>query len=113
MANAVDFVLFAVLMTINLAIGLYFSFCKGSQQPTSDDVFLGSRRLRMVPLAMSTLASLVSALGIIGLGAHFYAYGFHYVWSLITSLVVLPFVMYVVVPTLYKLRVTSVFQVSR
>ncbi|EEC18293.1 hypothetical protein IscW_ISCW022962 [Ixodes scapularis] len=50
-------------------------------------------------------------MGIVGLGAHFYAFGFHYDWSLLATVVVLPVVVYVIVPTLYQLKVTSVFEV--
>ncbi|EEC11031.1 sodium-dependent multivitamin transporter, putative [Ixodes scapularis] len=113
MGALVEYVIFGLLMIANLGLGLYFSFAKKSAITTSDEVFLGSRKLRMLPLAMSVLASMLSAVGIVGATAHFYAYGLRYHWSIGSKLLVMPFVMYVVVPVFYKLKLTSIFEIWR
>ncbi|CAN7983626.1 unnamed protein product, partial [Ixodes hexagonus] len=111
MGAVVEYVIFGLLMVSNLGLGLFFTFAKKSSVTTTDEVFLGSRKLRMLPLAMSVLASMLSAVGIVGATAHFYAYGLRYHWSIGAKLLVMPFVMYVVVPVFYKLKLTSVFEV--
>lgn len=114
MALNVEHATFGVLMTANLGLGLYFAFSRRARKaPTADEVFLGSRTMGTVPLAVSVLASMISAIGVIGFGAHYYAYGFHYAWSLVSAPLLVPIVTLIVIPVLYKLRVTSVFEYLR
>ncbi|CAN7997290.1 unnamed protein product, partial [Ixodes hexagonus] len=113
MGQGIDYAIFGCLMVANLGTGLYFSVFRAPRDGGSDEVFLGSRTLAPIPLAMSVIASLIYTLGIVGLGAHFYAYGFHYDWSLLGTVAALPLVVYVVVPTLHPLRVTSIFEYLR
>ncbi|KAH7977648.1 hypothetical protein HPB49_003121 [Dermacentor silvarum] len=111
MSVNVEHITFGVLMAANLGLGLYFAFSRRARKaPTADEVFLGSRTMGTLPLAMSVLASMISAIGVIGFGAHYYAHGFHYAWSLVSAPLLVPVVTLVVIPVLYKLRVTSVFE---
>ncbi|KAG0427297.1 hypothetical protein HPB47_025642 [Ixodes persulcatus] len=89
---------------------LYFSFRRSGASKTTDEVFLGSRTLHMLPLAVSMLASIMSGSGVIGFVAHFYAYGLHNMWTQATLVLILPVIVYVFIPVIYNLRVTSVFQ---
>ncbi|KAH6948051.1 hypothetical protein HPB50_022736 [Hyalomma asiaticum] len=89
----VEHVTFGVLMAANLGLGLYFAFSRRARKAsTADEVFLGSRTMGTLPLAMSVLASMISAIGVIGFGAHFYAHGFHYAWSLVSAPLLVPIV---------------------
>nr|XP_037274215.1 sodium/iodide cotransporter-like [Rhipicephalus microplus] len=67
----------------------------------------------MLPLALSVLASMVTATGLLGFTSHFYAYGMHLLWGSIPVLVLLPFIAYVVIPLVRRLGVTSVYQYIR
>ncbi|KAH9361581.1 hypothetical protein HPB48_001458 [Haemaphysalis longicornis] len=113
MSNVVEYAVFGGLMCANLGFGLYFSCLRRlRKEATTDEMFLGSRSLRIVPLAGSVLASMLSAIGIIGFSAHYYAYGFHYLWNFVSVPLIAVFVSKVVIPVLYELKVTSVFQAS-
>ncbi|CAN7990202.1 unnamed protein product [Ixodes pacificus] len=104
--------LFGVLMAANLCLGLYLSFVSMARSAsTPEEVFLGSRTLKVLPLAVSVLASMISAIGVIGFSAHYYAYGLHYNWGVLASPLLIPVVAGVIIPLLYRLGVTSVFQV--
>ncbi|XP_077540635.1 sodium-coupled monocarboxylate transporter 2-like isoform X3 [Haemaphysalis longicornis] len=114
MSNVVEYAVFGGLMCANLGFGLYFSCLRRlRKEATTDEMFLGSRSLRIVPLAGSVLASMLSAIGIIGFSAHYYAYGFHYLWNFVSVPLIAVFVSKVVIPVLYELKVTSVFQYLR
>ncbi|KAK8777064.1 hypothetical protein V5799_029595 [Amblyomma americanum] len=106
---------FCLLMAANLGLGLRFSFRRGTSAPdsTAGEVFLGSRTLRSLPLALSVVASMVSSTGLIGFTAHLYAFGFHILWTLVPLVAVLPLATELVVPVFYTLRITSVFQYLR
>ncbi|KAH7983263.1 hypothetical protein HPB52_010535 [Rhipicephalus sanguineus] len=108
-----EYAVFAILMVANFSLGLYFSFRRQSLKSTADEVFLGSRSLHSVPLAVSALASIMSSVGIVGVSAHVYAYGTHMFWNQVLAPINALIAAHVVVPVLYRLRVTSVFEVSR
>ncbi|KAH7978098.1 hypothetical protein HPB49_004474 [Dermacentor silvarum] len=108
-----EYGVFATLMVANFTLGLYFSFRRRSLKSTADEVFLGSRTLHSVPLAVSALASIMSSIGIIGISAHVYAYGTHMFWNQVLVPLNALIVAHVVVPVLYRLRVTSVFEYLR
>ncbi|KAL1485782.1 hypothetical protein MTO96_031750, partial [Rhipicephalus appendiculatus] len=106
-----DYVTFLLLTGTGLGVGCYFSFCKKSSRGgTTDEIFLGGKSLRMIPLAASFLATAASATGIIGVPAHMYAYGLHLGWMCLLNILLIPFAISVVVPVLYQLNMTSVFQ---
>ncbi|CAN7979591.1 unnamed protein product, partial [Ixodes pacificus] len=107
-----EYIIFGILVISNLGLGLYFAFTIRRGKASLDEIFLANRQIRTAPLALSVLASTMSASGIVGTTAHYYAYGFHFIWSVGAKLLALPIVMYVVVPILYRLKITSIFQVS-
>ncbi|CAN7990170.1 unnamed protein product, partial [Ixodes pacificus] len=74
------------------------------------EIFLGSRTLKTIPLAFSTFASIISSASIVAFTGHFYAYGFHFAWCGVAALIVLPVSNFVIIPVLYRLKVTSIFQ---
>lgn len=106
-----DYVIFGVLVAINFCVGMFFAF-KFAAQMSTRELFLGSRTIKFFPLAVSSMASMVSSLGIVGFSAHYYAYGFHTLWSVAQTAVALPVVPRIVVPVLYKAQVTSIFEAS-
>ncbi|XP_077489434.1 sodium-coupled monocarboxylate transporter 1-like [Amblyomma americanum] len=115
--RVLEYVVFGVLVAGNFALGLYFSFWKpasgGGSGRTANDVFLGSRTLRILPLAASTVASLFSSPALVAMPAHFYAYGWHMFWGAIAPLLFFPLATHIFVPVLYKLGITSIFEYLR
>ncbi|XP_077538956.1 sodium-coupled monocarboxylate transporter 2-like isoform X2 [Haemaphysalis longicornis] len=114
MVAVLEYVLFGVVVIVNLSLGLYFSFRRAPVRTgtvsTKAEVFLGGRALKVLPLAASSAASLLSSTGLVAFPAHFYAYGMHLAWSSLTPLLYLPLATHVVVPVIYKLGVTSIFE---
>lgn len=114
MRSEVEYAVFGALMCANLGFGLYFSCARRvRKQATTEEMFLGSRSLRTLPLAGSVLASMLSAIGVIGFSAHYYAYGFHYLWNFMSAPLIAVIVSKMVIPVLYQLKVTSVFEYLR
>ncbi|KAH9361580.1 hypothetical protein HPB48_001457 [Haemaphysalis longicornis] len=107
-----EYTVFAVLMAGNFGLGLYFSCHRRGTKSTADEVFLGSRSLHAIPLAVSALASIMSSIGIVGISAHVYAYGTHMFWNQVLAPFNALIIAHIVVPVLYRLRVTSIFEVS-
>ncbi|XP_075740447.1 sodium-coupled monocarboxylate transporter 2 isoform X1 [Rhipicephalus microplus] len=114
MVHPIEYMIFTIIVGGNILLGLYFSFRKrAGLQDDTDEVFLGNRTLAMFPLAVSVLASMMSALGIVGFTAHYYAYGIHMMWGMLPMLVTMPFITIIIVPVFYRLKITSVFEYHR
>ncbi|XP_049270076.1 sodium-coupled monocarboxylate transporter 2-like [Rhipicephalus sanguineus] len=122
MNQDVEYAVFGVFVAASLFTGLYFALGKCRRKPSdrtvlrgsmADEEFLGGRSMGMLPLALSVLASMVTATGLLGFTSHFYAYGMHLLWGSIPVLVLLPFIAYVVIPLVRRLGVTSVYQYIR
>ncbi|KAL1471118.1 hypothetical protein MTO96_040096 [Rhipicephalus appendiculatus] len=115
-----DTVVFCILTAVGYIIGLYFSFSRGRRRegPPGDgsaaeqEAFLGGRSLPMYSLAVSVVASVATAVSVVGFVGHYYAYGFHLLWSSAAIPIAAAVAAMAMVPLLYRLRVASVFQVN-
>ncbi|XP_054922395.1 sodium-coupled monocarboxylate transporter 2-like [Dermacentor andersoni] len=114
MTGVLEYAVFGVLMALNFGLGLYFSLRRKARITDSTaEVFLGSRTLRSFPLAASLVASLISSVSLVGFTGHFYAYGFHLMWSALNTVAMAPVVAFLFLPVFYGLRVTSTFEYVR
>ncbi|KAH7939352.1 hypothetical protein HPB52_011382 [Rhipicephalus sanguineus] len=107
-----EYAVFGTLMALNFGLGLYFSLRRKARlAKTTAEVFLGSRALRALPLAASAVATILSSAGLVGFAGHFYAYGFHLIWHSLAAVATAPVAVYIFLPVMYGLRITSVFEV--
>ncbi|XP_042148754.1 putative sodium-dependent multivitamin transporter [Ixodes scapularis] len=113
MAHPVEYVVFAILMATNLGLGLYFAIRTKNSIVTLDEVFLGSRTLKTLPLAMSAFASMMSSGMIIVMPAYYYKHGFHMGYMFLVLVILIPVTTRIIIPVLYRLKVTSVFEYVR
>uniref|UniRef100_A0A668A1F4 Solute carrier family 5 member 8 n=1 Tax=Myripristis murdjan TaxID=586833 RepID=A0A668A1F4_9TELE len=106
---AVDYVVFALMLLVSAAIGVYYAWADRSQSSTGD-FLIGGRRLTAVPVSLSLTASFMSAITVLASPAEVYRYGaifglmgFSYTMTvLVTSEVFLP--------VFYKLAITSTYE---
>ena len=106
-----DFAVFALMLFISVVIGIYYAFTGGKQKTTAE-FLLGNRRMMAVPIALSLLASFMSAITILGVPAEMYNFGTQY-WMIILSYVLLfPIVALVFVPVFRAVEITSSYEVS-
>ncbi|KAM7304162.1 sodium-coupled monocarboxylate transporter 2 [Ixodes scapularis] len=112
MSHVTEYAIFGILILGTLGPGVFFSLRRTG--PLSvDEVFLGSRNLASIPLALSAFASLLSSASLIAFIAHYYAYGVHMAWSFITVTLCLPITVHIIIPVLYRLKITSLFEYLR
>ncbi|KAH8030737.1 hypothetical protein HPB51_011537 [Rhipicephalus microplus] len=103
------------------AIGMYIEHYLTRKAAPSDggapsavlEAFLGGRTLPAAALAVSVLASVATAVGVVSFVGHYYAFGFHLDWALVGIPLAAVIVSFVFVPLIYDLRVASVFQYLR
>ncbi|KAM4840298.1 sodium-coupled monocarboxylate transporter 1 [Urocitellus parryii] len=104
-----DYVVFAGMLLISAAIGIYYAFAGGGQQ-TSKDFLMGGRRMTAVPVALSLSASFMSAVTVLGTPAEIYRFGIMYSIFAITYFFVVVLSAEVFLPVFYKLGITSTYE---
>jgi len=106
-----DYVLFAVILAISSVIGLYYG-CTGNKQNSTAEFLMAGRSMSVLPVALSLLASFMSAITLLGTPAEMVVYGTQYWMISISFFFVIPLAAYVFIPVFYRLELTSVFEVT-
>ncbi|XP_026322025.1 putative sodium-dependent multivitamin transporter [Hyposmocoma kahamanoa] len=73
-----DYVIMAGTMIASLAIGVYFRF-SGGKQKTNEEYLLADRNMSILPVAVSLMASFMSAITLLGVSSENYNYGMMFV----------------------------------
>ena len=109
--SIVDYAVFAIMLLISVAIGIYHAFAGGKQKTTAE-FLLANRKMMAIPVGLSLLASFMSAITILGVPAEIYTFGTQY-WMIITSYIFLfPAVALVFVPVFRAVDITSSYEVG-
>ncbi|XP_051857700.1 sodium-coupled monocarboxylate transporter 1-like [Antechinus flavipes] len=104
-----DYLVFAAMLLISAAIGVYYAFAGGGQQ-TSKDFLMGGRKMTAVPVALSLTASFMSAVTVLGTPSEVYRYGAIFCIFAITYALVVIVSAEVFLPVFYKLGITSTYE---
>uniref|UniRef100_A0AAY4DK19 Solute carrier family 5 member 5 n=1 Tax=Denticeps clupeoides TaxID=299321 RepID=A0AAY4DK19_9TELE len=107
-----DYAVFAAMLAVSVAIGLYQALKKGRGQDNVEEFFRGSRSMPAVPVGLSLCASFMSAVQVLGVPSEAYRYGLKFVYMCLgqglNCLVTAVFF----VPVFYDLGITSSNQVG-
>ncbi|XP_072169927.1 uncharacterized protein [Diadema setosum] len=94
--TAWDYVVLAIMLSISAGIGLFYG-CTGSRQSTTKEFLLADGNMNMFPVAMSLVASFISAITVLGTpsemylyGSMFWLFGFAYIGAGLVSSLFLP-----------------------
>ena len=108
----VDFAVFGIMLFLSTAIGIYHALTGGKQRTTKEFLF-ANRGMMAIPVALSLIASFMSAITILGVPAEVYNYGTQY-WLIIASYVILfPSVALVFVPVFRAVDISSSYEVRK
>nr|CAH8871992.1 unnamed protein product [Trichobilharzia regenti] len=72
-----------------------------------EELFLGDRKLTLLPIVASVMASFLSAVGILGTASEAYKFGVQFILLVGGYLIAFPVAAYVYMPVFYKLRLNS------
>ena len=104
-----DYFILALNLCISAGIGVYYA-CTGGKQSTTREFLLADRNMSPFPVAMSLVASFISAITVLGtpaeayvFGSMFWMYGFAYIGAGIIA--------FIFMPTFYSLNLTSANEV--
>ena len=106
-----DYVVFALILVISAVVGLY-SACKESKNASAKEFLLADKNMSVFPVALSLIASFISALTLLNVPAETAIFGTKYLTLCISQFFVILVSSLLYVPVFYRLNVTSVFEVG-
>lgn len=105
----VDYTVFGLMLAVSAAIGIFYGLCSRKKQDTKEFLMAG-KSMTTFPVAMSLIASFMSAITLLGTPAEVYQFGFLY-WLIGWSyILVMPSAAYLYFPVFHKLQVTSAYE---
>ncbi|XP_068732400.1 sodium-coupled monocarboxylate transporter 1-like [Montipora capricornis] len=107
--GVIDFVVFGVMLLLSAVIGIYHAFTGGKQRTTKEFLF-ANRGMMGIPVALSLIASFMSAITILGVPSEIYSFGTQY-WLIVASYVILfPSVALIFVPVFRAVDISSSYE---
>ncbi|XP_074490725.1 sodium/iodide cotransporter [Sebastes fasciatus] len=105
-----DYLVFAAMLLVSMAIGLFQALKKRPGDATADDFFTGGRSMPAVPVGMSLCASFMSAVQVLGVPAEVSRYGFKFLYMCLGQSINSLLTAYLFLPVFYRLGITSTNQ---
>ncbi|XP_074646201.1 sodium-coupled monocarboxylate transporter 1-like [Tubulanus polymorphus] len=105
----VDYLMFALMLSVSAAIGLYYGIA-GRKNNSTKDFLLGGRNMQIFPVTLSILASFMSAVSVLGTPAEVYSFGTMYMMLCLSYFIVFPVAAHVYMPIFHNLQLTSAHQ---
>lgn len=107
-----DYVVFSGLLLVSAGIGVYHAFA-GGKQSTTKEFLLADKSMNVAPVAMSMVASFMSAITLMGNPAEIYNYGTQFFIIGLSYALVIPAAAHFYIPIFYNLNLTSAYEVSQ
>ncbi|KAK9712461.1 Sodium:solute symporter family [Popillia japonica] len=107
--SAWDYVIMVLVLVISACIGIYYRFT-GGRQKTVKEYLLADRNMPIFPVAVSLMASFMSAVTLLGVSSENYVYGIQFVVINVAYVLCTPIVAYIYLPIFYNLQVTSAYE---
>ncbi|XP_048750733.2 sodium-coupled monocarboxylate transporter 1-like [Ostrea edulis] len=107
--DVLDWLLFGAMLVISAGIGIFYA-CIGGRQETTTEFLMGSRSMQLIPVAISILVSILSAISILGIPAEMYTHGTQYFMNIFGFALAAIIASQLFVPLLYPLQLTSSFE---
>ena len=107
-----DYLIFILVLLISTGIGIYYADkTRKSQGAGSDTLLTGGKKLKILPVTLSLLASFMSAIFILGSPAEVYSEGGIYWWISTGNIPAIILTAIFIVPIFYRLKLTSAYEV--
>uniref|UniRef100_A0A1B0D806 Sodium-dependent multivitamin transporter n=2 Tax=Phlebotomus papatasi TaxID=29031 RepID=A0A1B0D806_PHLPP len=103
-----DYLVFVSMLFFCILIGIYFGFIKSVD--TESEYLVGGRNMKVVPIALSLIASFISGITLLGLPTEVYSYGTQYLYVISGVLLMAITFSTVYLPVFQGLNITSTYQ---
>lgn len=105
-----DYAVFGIILGLSAAIGLFYAI--KDRYKNEDEYLLGGRNLSVFPVALSLMASFISAVTLLGTPAEIYIYNSMYWLIVFGFFIAIMLSNLIFIPVFYNLGVTSVYEVK-
>lgn len=105
-----DYVVFALMLVISAAIGVYHAFAQHREQ-NPRDFLVGGQSMTAVPVALSLTASFMSAITVLATPVEVYCNGAIFVLSCLGFVLMVAISSEFFLPIFYRLGITSTYEV--
>ncbi|XP_018571163.2 sodium-coupled monocarboxylate transporter 1-like, partial [Anoplophora glabripennis] len=103
-----DYIMFVGMLLICISIGLYYAFSYKSQN--AQEYLVGGRNMKVVPVALSLVASFISGISLLGIPTEIYVYGIQYMY-IMGGFLLMTFAMgSIYLPVFQGLKLTSTYE---
>ena len=109
--TTLDYGLFGLMLAFSACIGLFYAI-KDRNNVNTKEFLLAGGKMNPIPVALSILASFMSAITLLGTPAEMYNYSTMYFYIGLGYLLVVAAAAHIFIPVFYKLRVTSAYEVQ-
>ena len=112
--TTLDYCLFVGVLLVSALIGVFYMVKERRQKESAsaEDLLMGGRRLSVLPVAMSLLASYMSAITVLGIPTEIYTYGTGYWLVTFSGVIMFPIACFVFLPFFHNLQLDSAYQVG-
>ncbi|CAF5156311.1 unnamed protein product [Rotaria magnacalcarata] len=107
----IDYGVLALLLSFSMVIGIYQG-CFLSKQLTTNEFLIADGRMKILPTAMSLLASLMSAAALLGIPLEIYSYGTMYVYWIFAYFIGTYLTVNLFIPMFRQIGNLSIYAVS-
>jgi len=125
--KTVDYLVFVVMLIASAVTGIYYGYFRrkresdyvGDEEKKANiafgsksltDYLLGSRELKMFPVAMSLVASYISGVSVLGTPSEVYNYGLIY-WIIMLPIAISPLITnFIFLPVFFALKISSSYE---
>ncbi|XP_022119809.2 putative sodium-dependent multivitamin transporter [Pieris rapae] len=104
-----DFAIMTLTMITSIGIGIYFRF-SGGKQKTNEEYLMANRNMSIFPVAVSLMASFVSAITLLGISSENYYNGMQFVVINISYFLATPVASRYYLPVFFGLQKTSTYE---
>lgn len=108
----VDYSVFAAMLIISVAIGLFQALRKSSKESSADEFFTGGRAMSAVPVGLSLCASFMSAVQVLGVPSEVYYHGLKFIYMCLGQSINSLLTAFFFLPVFFRLGITSTNQVK-
>lgn len=112
-----DYVVFIFVLLICIGIGIYFGFMEKYHQKRRKkkgsealNYLVGGRKMQVIPIALSLIASWVSGISLLGTSTEIYVYGIQYAFMLVSLIMSGIVAWYIYLPVMVELQLTSSYE---
>lgn len=105
-----DYIIFILSLVISCGIGIFYAF-KDKRKQNTNDFLLGGQDMPIFPVALSLLASFLSAVSVLGIPAEIYYNGTMYWLIIIGFVIAYAMAAHAFIPVFHRLQITSINEV--